>query len=127
MPLALLSKLFRAAIEKGVRDIAGELRKLNISEKRQLLATLREHDDCPEGWKNIDPEKQTNILHSLDDHVYEIRRIVQEYEIETIIQEGGKNRYERVLSNGARVECQSNGDIISYKPPPMSPKKDKTK
>tara|TARA_B110000858_G_C17718631_1_gene434156 strand:- start:240 stop:1049 length:810 start_codon:yes stop_codon:yes gene_type:complete len=49
------------------------------------------------------------------------------YEIETIVQEGGKNRYERVLSNGARVECQSNGDIISYKPPPMSPKKDKTK
>jgi len=25
---------FRAAIEKGVRDIAGELRKLNPSEKR---------------------------------------------------------------------------------------------
>ena len=29
---------FRAAIEKGVRDIAGELRKLNQTEKRQLLA-----------------------------------------------------------------------------------------
>jgi hypothetical protein len=119
---------FRTAIAEGVRDITkGELRELNMSEKERLLADLRKRDDCPEGWKNIDPEKQTNILHSLDDHVYEITRIVQEDEIETIIQEGGKNRYERVLSNGARVECQSNGDIIAYKPPPMSPKKAETK
>ena len=59
--MALLSKLFRAAIEKGVRDIAGELRKLNPSEKRQLLAILREHDDCPDGWKNTDSNKQQSI------------------------------------------------------------------
>jgi hypothetical protein len=37
---------FRAAIEKGVRDIAGELRKLNAGEKRLLLAILRKLDDC---------------------------------------------------------------------------------
>jgi hypothetical protein len=62
-----LPEKFRAAIVKGVRDIDtnGELRKLNISEKRQLLAILREHDDCPEGWKNIDPEKQRIILQCL--------------------------------------------------------------
>jgi len=53
---------FRAAIEEGVRDIAdGELRNLNPDEKHQLLADLREHDDCPEGWKNMDSKKQKNI------------------------------------------------------------------
>ena len=64
-----LSKLFWAAIEKGVRDIAdGELRKLNPDEKRQLLAILRERDDCPDGWKNREnmaPKKQKSILDSL--------------------------------------------------------------
>jgi hypothetical protein len=61
-----MSLPFRAAIEKGVRDIAdGELHKLNISERRQLLAILRERDDCPDGWKNIAPEKQRKILKSL--------------------------------------------------------------
>ena len=54
---------FWAEIEKGVCDIAGELRKLNISEKRQLLAILREHEDYPVKWKNKDPKKQHNILH----------------------------------------------------------------
>ena len=53
---------FRAAIEKGVRDIAGELRKLNADEKRQLLADLRKLDDCPDGWKNMAPKKQHGIL-----------------------------------------------------------------
>jgi len=53
-----LSKLFWAAIEKGVCDIAGKLRKLNADEKRQLLAILRERGDCPDGWKNTDPKKQ---------------------------------------------------------------------
>jgi hypothetical protein len=58
---------FWAAIKKGVCDIDtnGKLRKLNAGEKRQLLAILREHDDCPDGWKNIAPEKQYNILHRL--------------------------------------------------------------
>jgi len=62
-----LSKLFWAAIEKGVCDIDtnGKLRKLNAGEKRQLLAILREHDDCPDGWKNKAPEKQKSILQSL--------------------------------------------------------------
>ena len=64
------SKLFWAAIDKGVRDIDtnGKLRKLNADEKRQLLAILRERDDCPDGWKNrknMAPKKQTNILHRL--------------------------------------------------------------
>ena len=54
---------FRAAIEKGVRDIAdGKLRKLDKSEKQQLLAILRKRDDCPVGWKNIDPKKQRSLL-----------------------------------------------------------------
>ena len=56
---------FRAAIEKGVRDIKGKLCKLNADEKRQLLADLREHEDCPEEWKNTDSKKQTNILKCL--------------------------------------------------------------
>ena len=67
MPLPLPEK-FRAEIEKGVRDIAGELRKLNPSERRRLLAILREHEDCPDGWKNkknMAPKKQQNILESL--------------------------------------------------------------
>jgi len=64
MGLSLPEK-FRAAIEKGVRDIAGELRKLNPDEKRQLLADLRKLDDCPDGWKNrknMTPKKQQSIL-----------------------------------------------------------------
>ena len=65
MPLPSLPETFRTAIEKGVRDIAGKLRKLNAPEKRQLLAILRERDDCPDGWKNIAPEKQRNILDNL--------------------------------------------------------------
>ena len=60
-----LSEKFRAAIEKGVRDIAGELRMLLVDEKRQLLANLRKLDDCPDGWKNMAPKKQRNILKCL--------------------------------------------------------------
>ena len=49
-----LPETFWTAIDKGVCDIDtnGKLRKLNISEKRQLLAILREHEDCPVKWKN---------------------------------------------------------------------------
>ena len=60
-----LPEKFRAAIEKGVRDIKGKLDKLNAGEKRLLLAILREHDDCPDGWKNKAPEKQRSIVESL--------------------------------------------------------------
>ena len=61
-----LPEKFRAAIEKGVHNILqGELRTLNLSEKRQLLADLRERGDCPEGWKNTDPKKQQYILNGL--------------------------------------------------------------
>jgi len=56
---------FWAAIDKGVCDIAGKLRKLNADEKRQLLAFLRKRGDCPDKWKNIDPKKQKNILDNL--------------------------------------------------------------
>jgi len=60
-----LSKLFRAAIEEGVRDIKGKLCPLNPDERRQLLADLREHEDCPPKWKNKAPEKQKNIHNGL--------------------------------------------------------------
>jgi hypothetical protein len=63
-----LPEKFRAAIEKGVCNIKGKLCKLNPDEKRQLLADLRERDDCPEGWKNrtnMTPKKQKSILDSL--------------------------------------------------------------
>ena len=63
-----LPETFRAAIEKGVRDIAGELRKLNADEQCQLLAILRKHEDCPDGWKdrkNMAPKKQKSIVESL--------------------------------------------------------------
>jgi len=48
-----------------VRDIKGKLDKLNISEKHQLLADLRERDDCPDGWKDIATNKRKSILDSL--------------------------------------------------------------
>ena len=63
-----LPEKFRAAIEKGVRNIKGKLDKLNADEKRQLLADLRERGDCPDGWKNkknMTPKKRKNILESL--------------------------------------------------------------
>jgi hypothetical protein len=56
---------FWAAIGKGVRDIKGKLCPLNAPEKRQLLAILRERDDCPEGWKNMATNKQHSIVESL--------------------------------------------------------------
>ena len=64
MPLPWSEK-FRAAFKKGVRDIAGELRRLNAPEKRRLLADLRERDDCPDKWKNTAPNKQQSILDCL--------------------------------------------------------------
>ena len=60
-----LPEKFRAAIEKGVRNIKGKLCPLNADEKRQLLADLREHEDCPEGWKNMTPKKEQGILRCL--------------------------------------------------------------
>ena len=60
-----LPEKFRAAIEKGVRDIKGKLCPLNAPEKRQLLADLRKCGDCPEGWKNKAPKKQKGILDCL--------------------------------------------------------------
>jgi len=70
MPPPPFPETFWAAVEKGVRDIDtnGELRKLNAPEKRQLLADLREHEDCPEEWKNrknMTPKKQQYILNGL--------------------------------------------------------------
>ena len=70
-----LPEKFRAAIEKGVRNIAGELRKLNPDERRQLLAILRKCGDCPDGWKNkknMAPKKQQNILDCLQQAIYRL-------------------------------------------------------
>jgi hypothetical protein len=53
-----LSKLFRAAIKKGIK---GKLCNLNLSEKRQLLADLRKRGDCPAGWKNTDHTNKNSI------------------------------------------------------------------
>ena len=60
-----LPEKFRAAIEKRVRDINGELHMPNAGEKRQLLADLRKLDDCPDGWKNRATNKQRSIRNSL--------------------------------------------------------------
>ena len=55
-----------AAIAAGVcRITGGGLGKLNKPEKQRLLEELRERDDCPEGWTNTDPKKQTNIINGL--------------------------------------------------------------
>ena len=60
-----LPEKFRAAIEKRARDINGELHMPNAGERRQLLADLRELDDCPDGWKNRATNKQKSIRNSL--------------------------------------------------------------
>jgi len=89
---------FHAAIEKGVCDIAdGKLRKLNAPEKRQLLAILRKRDDCPDGWKNIAPEKQKNILQCL---AKAIERLVNPEELKAAEARNRKKRRE----NGKRKE-----------------------
>jgi hypothetical protein len=70
-----LPENFRAAIEKGVRNIKGKLCPLNPVEKRQLLADLRERGDCPDGWKNrknMAPKKQQSILESLHSAIYRL-------------------------------------------------------
>ena len=63
---------FRAAIEKGVHDIAGKLCPLDGDEKRQLLAILRKRGDCPDGWKNMAPKKQHSILKNLHQAIYRL-------------------------------------------------------
>ena len=62
-------ELFWAAIEKGVHDIAGKLCPLDGDEKRQLLAILRKRGDCPDGWKNMDSNKQKSILKYLHEAI----------------------------------------------------------
>ena len=101
-----LPEKFRAAIEKGVRDIAGELRKLNISEKRQLLATLREHDDCPEGWKNIDPKKQKGILDCLHKA---IDRLLNPEKLKAASARNGKKRKENGKLKAASKKYKESG------------------
>ena len=85
-----LPEIFRAAIDKGVHDILqGELRKLIAPEKRQLLADLRERDDCPDGWKNKDPKKQKIIPNGLHDA---IQRLLNPDKTKAI---NGRNRKRR--------------------------------
>ena len=62
---------FWAAIEKGVHDIAGG-EKLKAHEKRQLLADLRKRGDCPDGWKNMEKEKQPSIVESLRQKIVKV-------------------------------------------------------
>jgi hypothetical protein len=96
-----LPETFRAAIEKGVHDIAdGELRPLNLPEKRQLLAILRERGDCPEGWKdrkNMAPKKQKSIVESLRQAIY---RLLDPEKARAISARNHKKRTE----NGKRKE-----------------------
>jgi hypothetical protein len=100
-----LPETFWAAIEKGVCDIDtnGKLRKLNISEKRQLLAILRKHEDCPDGWKdrkNMAPKKQKSIVESLSQA---IKRLVDpEFKKK---QQAASTRYnKRNRENGKKKE-----------------------
>ena len=97
------SETFRAAIEEGVRDIAGELRKLNADEKRQLLADLRKLDDCPKGWKNTDSKKQRSILKNLHQA---IERLVDPEKAKAASARNGKKRKE----NGKQEESNARND-----------------
>ena len=105
--MALLSKLFRAAIAKGVCDIAdGKLRKLTAHEKRQLLAILRKRGDCPVKWINIAPEKQQNIracLHQAIERLLNPEK-VKEYHV---------RNYRKRKKSGAvlndRKKCKESG------------------
>jgi hypothetical protein len=115
--MPVLSKLFRAAIEKRVRDIAdgecdiadGELRKLNAPEKRQLLADLRKRDDCPDGWKNrknMTPKKQQSIINGLHNA---IERLVNPEKVKADNDRNNKRRRENGQKKAADDKRRENG------------------
>jgi hypothetical protein len=107
MPLPLPEK-FRAAIGKGVRDIAGELRKLNAGEKRLLLADLRERGDCPEKWKNKDSK---NILKNLHIAIY---RLLNPEKVKAANARNNKRRIENGKAQEYAKKIKENGQVKAY-------------
>jgi len=108
----LWSETFRAAIEKGVCDIAdGELRKLNAGEKRQLLADLRERDDCPDGWKNKTPKKQQSIINGLHNA---IARLLNPDKVTEYYARNYKRRIESGEAQEYAKKIKENGQQKAY-------------
>jgi hypothetical protein len=101
-----LPEKFRAAIEKGVRNIKGKLCNLNLSEKRQLLADLRKRGDCPDGWKNTDPKKQHNIPQCLREAIY---RLVNPEKVKAVNARSAKKRKENGKQEAARKKFKESG------------------
>ena len=87
----MIPEPFWTAIEKGMLQITkGELRSLDMPEKRQLLADLRKRGDCPENWKNTDPKRQTAILEGLRSAIQ--RRLLKKEEYKKRSQKAYKKR-----------------------------------
>jgi hypothetical protein len=105
------SEKFRAAFKKNVHDILqGELRNLKADEKRQLLAILREHDDCPNGWKNkknMAPKKQRRILNNLRNAIY---RLLNPDKARAIDARNNKKRRENGKAEAARKKYRDSGE-----------------
>ena len=104
--MPVLPEKFRAAIEEGVRDIKGELHKLNAPEKRQLLADLRKRGDCPAGWKNTDPKKQHNIPQCLRNA---IDRLLNPEKVKAANARNVKKREENGKAQGYAKKIKENG------------------
>jgi hypothetical protein len=102
-----LPEKFRAAIEKGVRNIKGKLDKLDGPEKRQLLADLRERGDCPEGWKNTDSNKQQCILQLLHKA---IDRLLNPEKVKAASRRYNKERRENGKSQEYEKKKRENGE-----------------
>ena len=87
----MIPQPFWTAIKKGMLQITkGELRSLDMPEKRQLLADLRKRGDCPENWKNTDPKRQTAILEGLRSAIQ--RRLLKKEEYKKRSQKAYKKR-----------------------------------
>lgn len=119
---------FQEALKKASRDHADIQHHVNhfvfkghnIFLESQMLLILYDSEIHmrPTVYKEVHPKSRRKL--NMDDPII--------YEITTIVEKDGKNRYQRQLSNGALVECtRTTGDIISYLPPTVSPKKGKTK
>jgi hypothetical protein len=122
MPLPLPEK-FRAAIEKGVRDIKGKLDKLNLDEKRQLLADLRKRGDCPDGWKNkknITPKKQKSILKNLHEA---IDRLLNPDKAKAKNARNHKRRIENGKAQEYAKKIKENGQQEEYNADPINKEK----
>jgi hypothetical protein len=109
MPLPLPEK-FRAAIEEGVRDIAGKLDKLKAPEKRQLLADLRKRGDCPDGWKNMTPEKEQGILRCLHQA---IEKVLNPEEVAEKLKAKNARHHARNRENGKQKAANAKSNAIN--------------